>query len=211
MQGLLEWAECAPEYDEDGVLLWLGPRVKVGMAVGHDAAKRPLNTGADQGLGPKSKPLAAYAAGFANISDVKWLMIRHGTLADIVTCSRCIGTLRIAVCIINERQYHVWRPLMVDVHLYIGRADYFGEMPNLAARVAGLAHAGQILVEGTSGFTTRAGSGGAEKGSGGGGGSCVGAALSGLADRSYKRDDMVTRRALLPPDTSAQCQRGSTL
>ena len=44
-KGLLEWAECAPECDDDGVLLWRGPRVKVGMAVGHDAAKRPLNTG----------------------------------------------------------------------------------------------------------------------------------------------------------------------
>jgi len=73
-------------------------------------------------------------------------------------------------------------------------------MPNLAARVAGLAHAGQILVEGTSGFITRAGS--SEKG---GVGSGVGAALSGLADRSYKRDDMVTvalschRTATTPP------------
>jgi len=48
-KGLLEWAECVPDYNEDGVLLWRGPRVKVGMAVGHDAAKRPLNTGANQG------------------------------------------------------------------------------------------------------------------------------------------------------------------
>ena len=50
-KGLLEWAECAPDYDEDGALLWRGPRVKVGMAVGHDAAKRPLNTGATVGFG----------------------------------------------------------------------------------------------------------------------------------------------------------------
>ena len=67
-------------------------------------------------------------------------------------------------------------------------------MPNLAARVAGLAHAGQILVEGTSGFTTRSGS--SEKS---GVGSGVGAALSGHADRSYKRDDMVTTALSLPP------------
>ena len=39
-----------------------------------------------------------------------------------------------------------------------GRADYFGEMPNLAARVAGLAHPGQILVEGTAGFSQRSNS-----------------------------------------------------
>ena len=33
-----------------------------------------------------------------------------------------------------------------------GRADYYGSLPNLAARVAALAHPGQILVEATSGF-----------------------------------------------------------
>ena len=44
--GVLEWAECSPETDEGGQLLWRGLRVKAGMAVGHDAAKRPLNTGA---------------------------------------------------------------------------------------------------------------------------------------------------------------------
>ena len=48
--GVLEWAECAPETGEDGRLLWRGLRVKVGMAVGHDAAKRPLNTGEAQTL-----------------------------------------------------------------------------------------------------------------------------------------------------------------
>ena len=33
-----------------------------------------------------------------------------------------------------------------------GRADYYGSLPNLAARVAALAQPGQILVEGSSGF-----------------------------------------------------------
>ena len=42
---VLDWADCAPEASEDGNLLWRGLRVKMGMAVGHDAAKRPLNTG----------------------------------------------------------------------------------------------------------------------------------------------------------------------
>ena len=73
------------------------------------------------------------------------------------------------------------------MRLRTGRADYFGEMPNLAARVAGLAHPGQILVEGTSGFTARSAS--SEKGGGG-----VPGALT--SDRSFnkeaKRDDMVT-------------------
>lgn len=33
-----------------------------------------------------------------------------------------------------------------------GRADYYGSLANLAARVAALAQPGQILVEGSSGF-----------------------------------------------------------
>ena len=101
--------------------------------------------------------------------------------------------LRIAMCAISKEGPMMLVPSTAVAALPAGRADYFGEMPNLAARVAGLAHAGQILVEGTSGFTTR-GAGTPEKGSsvGSGVGSGVGAALSGLADRSYKRDDMVT-------------------
>lgn len=33
-----------------------------------------------------------------------------------------------------------------------GRADYFGALPNLAARVSALAAPGQVLVEGSAGF-----------------------------------------------------------
>ena len=33
-----------------------------------------------------------------------------------------------------------------------GRADYYGNLPNLAARVSALAAPGQILVEGSHGF-----------------------------------------------------------
>ena len=33
-----------------------------------------------------------------------------------------------------------------------GRADYYGSLPNLAARVSALAAPGQILVEGSAGF-----------------------------------------------------------
>ena len=36
--------------------------------------------------------------------------------------------------------------------LSTGRADYFGALPNLAARVSALAAPGQILVEGSAGF-----------------------------------------------------------
>lgn len=41
---------------------------------------------------------------------------------------------------------------LVWVRRGVGRADYYGSLPNLAARVAALAHPGQILVEGSSGF-----------------------------------------------------------
>ena len=72
-------------------------------------------------------------------------------------------------------------------------------MPNLAARVAGLAHPGQILVEGTSGFTARRVS--ADKGAGGG----LATALGGVGDRSFnkdaKRDDMVSCTGLLLVET----------
>jgi len=33
-----------------------------------------------------------------------------------------------------------------------GRADYYGALPNLAARISTLAAPGQILVEGSAGF-----------------------------------------------------------
>ncbi len=35
---------------------------------------------------------------------------------------------------------------------YVGRADYFGNLPNLAARVMALAAPGQVLLEGFQGF-----------------------------------------------------------
>ena len=81
-----------------------------------------------------------------------------------------------------------FRPHLLPAFL-AGRADYFGEMPNLAARVAGLAHPGQILVEGTSGFTSRSSSGSHAPSP------ALGATVGGIGDRSFnkdtKRNDMV--------------------
>ncbi len=39
---------------------------------------------------------------------------------------------------------------------YAGRADYYGALANLAARVSALAAPGQILVEGSAGFRNEA-------------------------------------------------------
>ena len=93
-----------------------------------------------------------------------------------------------------------------------GRADYFGEMPNLAARVAGLAHPGQILVEGTSGFTSRTSSSSHAPSPG------PGAALGGVGDRSFNSHAPASARPLfcvpngcicmasvLPPPLSCMC------
>ncbi len=94
-KGLLEWAECAPDYDEDGVLLWRGPRVKVGMAVGHDAAKRPLNTGVDQGPGPSHLLLSSLH--FFSVTNEQPLI--HPPRPDHRCCHvQPIAMLRIATC-----------------------------------------------------------------------------------------------------------------
>ena len=53
--GVLEWAECSPETDEDGQLLWRGLRVKVGMAVGHDAGEAPAQYGCAENPPTKGK------------------------------------------------------------------------------------------------------------------------------------------------------------
>jgi hypothetical protein len=95
----------------------------------------------------------------------------------------------------------------VTTNFCAGRADYFGEMPNLAARVAGLAHPGQILVEGTSGFTTRTSSGNHAPSPG------PGPAMGGVGDRSFnnaRRNDAVThalqsRRPVLAHDERGCC------
>lgn len=54
-----------------------------------------------------------------------------------------VGIYRIAVTV----------RLKLRTFLYLaGRADYFGNLPNLAARVMALANPGQILLEGFWGF-----------------------------------------------------------
>lgn len=40
-------------------------------------------------------------------------------------------------------------------YLFVGQADYFGHIPNLAARVSGLAAPGQILLECSPGFSNK--------------------------------------------------------
>lgn len=41
----------------------------------------------------------------------------------------------------------------VPAHVAAGRADYYGALPNLAARVSALAAPGQVLIEGSGGWS----------------------------------------------------------
>ena len=115
-EGVLEWAECAPESDEDGLLLWRGLRVKVGMAVGHDAAKRPLNTGATRswnagyGLHEGESQLAEGLPADLHVGT------RHAASQaslPVPTCVRCAsvqeGLITSVRCPTWRREWRGWR------------------------------------------------------------------------------------------------------
>lgn len=46
-EGLMQWVDCREQRDlNTGAVIWRGLRVRMGMAFGRPAYKKPLNTGA---------------------------------------------------------------------------------------------------------------------------------------------------------------------
>jgi hypothetical protein len=71
------------------------------------------------------------------VFDLSWQCCLYGNASQVST--------RSAACWHKQRN-------RTEHSLGAGRADYYGALPNLAARVSALAAPGQILVEGSAGF-----------------------------------------------------------
>lgn len=118
-------------------LIFRGLRVQMGCAYGRVASRKPLNTGQPLRLpeNGNSLPCFVWAFGLSRMGG------QQGR-CDLTWYDR--GTPQ-AVCIKQSvpQTGHVFSfPLS-------GRADYFGNLPNTAARVMSLANPGQFLIEGS--------------------------------------------------------------
>ena len=134
-EAILEWPECAERWHQwpDGheTLLWKGLRVRVGMASGRPQYRKPLNTGNLATPSPELAPCRPF-----------WV---HACIRSCCCLLVLLGSVQGCPCVGGP-------PLEGAGGHCPGRADYYGSLPNLAARVAALAHPGQILIEATSGF-----------------------------------------------------------
>ena len=140
---MLEWGECGEVRDPDSsTLLWRGLLAKVGIAYGVPASKAPLNTG---GCASRFWWVAEADCGVAGV-----LPGLQGRMPALPA-----GQPAIQPCRPSCRQACLSACLPVPICLlypcHAGRADYFGSVPNLAARLMSVAQPGQVLVDGRLG------------------------------------------------------------
>lgn len=117
---LLAMEGCQELRGEQGQRLWRGLRIRMGMAYGYINVKKPMNTGTE------SRACTAWAHGSGILSRANNVNVSRFAVPTWYAG----GVLPSGFCCTPA-----------------GRADYFGELANTAARVAALAAPGQILIE----------------------------------------------------------------
>ena len=149
---LSEWPECREEYAKtfDGeTLLWNGPRVNIGITFGKPQYRKPLNTGRNSD--------AAHFETAAN-SMLPHKCVPALQIDQAKTQKYCLRSLPVIIpslCCHAYEKADTRQPTCLKPVDCTGRADYYGSTVNLASRVCNLAQPGQILLEGSSGFTDR--------------------------------------------------------
>ena len=128
-EALLKLPDCAPETEPlFRKLIFKGLRIRMGASFGSGLIRKPLNTGqpAALTLPPTEQKLLHRLLELVSLSSRQTGLLHHCEVATVSNSD--------------------------NAGLFAGRADYFGTVSNLAARVAGLAAPGQILVEGREAF-----------------------------------------------------------
>lgn len=153
---VLEWAECREVRDPENTnLLWRGLRVKMGVSYGVPSSKAPLNTGKRCRGGVGGGVGTSTASGTAQLTCLAPtpLALRSGSPTPLPDGAGAaisvpyVGAKRQAVV-----PFQAMRGPHPSPHSPpsgpAGRADYFGSVPNLAARLMAVARPGQMLVDG---------------------------------------------------------------